>query len=320
MAKPVAGKPRPLRFGVAAHAVVDAPSWRALARRVEEQGYATLLLPDHTNPQLAPIPGLVAAAAATTTLRVGTQVICNDLRNPVITAKEVATLDMLSEGRADWGMGAGWLPSDYESSGVPFDPAPVRVERLRESVRLMKALFSGEQVDHEGRHYRVQGLTATPSPVQRPHPPLIIGAAQRRMLKLAGAEADIVSVSPSWDSRQIGPYPPKVSVEEGTDRQIGWIAEGAARAGRTLDDLELSLTIIPVIVTDDAAAGFANAATPNGLTVDEARRSPHILVGTVDQIAASILERRDRWGFSNWVIPVEAAGVFAPVVAKLAGR
>lgn len=319
MATSITGRTRPLRFGVAAHAVIDAPAWRSLAQRLEDQGYATLLLPDHTNPQVAPIPGLVAAAAATTTLRVGTQVLCNDLRNPVITAKEVATLDMLSEGRADWGMGAGWLPSDYESTGVAFDPAAVRVERLEESVRLMKALFSGQQVDHDGKHYSVKGLTATPSPVQRPHPPLIIGAAQRRMLRLAGAEADIVSISPSWDARQIGPYPPSISVEEGTDRQIGWIAEGAASAGRTLDDLELSLTIIPVIVTDDAEAGFANAATPNGLTADEARRAPHVLVGSVEQIAETIQHRRERWGLSNWVIPVEAAAAFAPVVARLAG-
>lgn len=310
---------RPLRFGVAAHAVLDAATWRNTARRLEDQGYATLLLPDHTNPQLAPIPGLVAAATATTTLRVGTQVLCNDFRNPVVTAKEVATLDLLSEGRADWGMGAGWLPSDYENAGIPLDPPAVRISRLRESVRLMKALFSGERVDHHGEHYRVEGLTATPLPVQRPHPPLIIGAAQKRMLRLAGAEADIVSVSPSWDARQIGPFPPKVSVEEGTDLQLGWIGEGAASAGRSLDDLELSLTIIPVIVTDDADAGFESAAPPNGLTVDEARRAPHILVGSVEQIAETILERRERWGFSNWVIPVEAAERFAPVAARLAG-
>jgi len=310
---------RAIRFGVAAHAVLDGGSWRTLARKVEDQGYGTLLLPDHTNPQLAPVPGLVAAAAATTTLRVGTQVLCNDLRNPVIAAKEIATLDLLSEGRADWGMGAGWLPSDYEGSGVRFDPPGVRISRLKESIGVMKALFAGEPVDHDGEHYSVHGVSGTPKPVQRPHPPLLIGAAQRRMLRYAGTVADIVSISPAWESRQIGPYPPSVTVEEGMDRQVGWISEGAASQGRSLDDLELSLVVIPASVTDDPDRVLDQAAVANGVTTDEARRSAHILVGSVEQIADTILERRDRWGLSNWVIPVEAADAFAPVVARISG-
>ncbi len=310
---------RPIRFGVAAHAASDAATWRALARRVEDQGFATLLLPDHANPQLAPVPGLVAAAAATTTLRVGTQVICNDLRNPVVTAKEIATLDLLSEGRCDWGMGAGWLPSDYEATGVPFDPPAVRLARLKESVRVIRALFTGDPVDHDGTHYRVHGVKGSPRPVQRPHPPLLIGGSRHHLLSFAGAEADIVSISPSWDARKIGPHEPSITVEEGMDRQIDSIRTGAGRAGRTIDDVELSLTAMPVLVTDDLDEGYAQAAAAHRLTVDEARRAPYVLVGSVEQIAETIQERRERWGLTNWVVPVARAGEMAPVVERLAG-
>jgi probable F420-dependent oxidoreductase len=308
---------RPIRFGVAAHAVLDADEWRRLAQRVEHLGYATLLLPDHTNPQLAPIPALVAAAAATTTLRVGTQVLCNDLRNPVIAAKEVATLDLLSGGRADWGMGAGWLPADYDGSGIPFDPPGVRVRRLREAVELMRALFDGHPVEHRGEFYRSTGVSGTPRPVQRPHPPLLIGGAQERLLRWAGSVADIVSIGPSWQSRQIGPYPPSVGIEEGMDQQVRWVAEGAASAGRALSDLELSVTVMPVVFTDDPGEGFARAGAPHGISAADAERAPYILVGSVEEMAEAIRARHERWGVANWVVPAEVADAFAPVVQRV---
>ncbi len=310
---------RKIRFGVAAHAVDDAPAWRDLARRTEGQGYATLLLPDHANPQLAPVAGLVAAAAATTTLRVGTQVLCNDLRNPVVTAKEIASLDVLSEGRADWGMGAGWLPSDYEATGVPFDAPGVRLARLKESVHVIRRLFSGEPVDHDGEHYQVHGVSGSPRPVQQPHPPLLLGGSRNRLLRFAGAEADIVSISPSWDARQIGPYPPSITVEEGMTRQLASIRDGAEGAGRTLDDVELSLVAMPIVVTDDLEDGYRKAAAAHRIDVDEARRAPYVLVGPVERIVETIQARRDRWGLTNWVVPVGVADAMAPVVERLSG-
>ena len=310
---------RPIRFGVAAHAVDGADTWRALARRVESQGYATLLLPDHTNPQLSPIPALVAAAAVTTTLRVGTQVLCNDLRNPTMTAKEVATLDVLTGGRADWGMGAGWLPSDYEATGIAFDPPGVRVRRLQESVMLIKALFSGDEVSHRGEFYRVDGLRATPAPVQAPHPPLLIGAAQRRLLTWAGKVADIVSVAPSWESRRIGDIPASVSIVEGMDRQIGWVRAGAESVGRRFEDIELSVTAMPVTVTPGAATmeDFGRAGAPHGISPQDSVDAPYLLVGSVDQIAETVRQRHQRWCVSNWVVPVEVADAFAPVVERV---
>ena len=157
---------RRFRFGVAAHAVASAQRWRALARQTEDLGYATLLLPDHANPQLAPIPGLLAAALCTTTLRVGTQVLDNDNRNPVIAAKEVASIDLLTDGRFDWGMGAGWLTSDYEATGIAFEPPKVRLERLMEAVTVMRSLFAGGPVDFDGEHYTVRGAVGDPRPVR----------------------------------------------------------------------------------------------------------------------------------------------------------
>lgn len=311
--------PRRIRFAVAAHAVTDGPAWMATARRTEELGYDTLLLPDHTNPQLAPLVGLLAAALATTTLRVGTQVLCNDLRNPVIAAKEVASVDLLSGGRFDWGMGAGWLPSDYHNSGVRLDPPGVRVDRLIESVGLMRSLLAGEAVDHAGTYYEARDLVGSPLPVQRPHPPLLIGGARQRLLRFGGAEADIVSIAPSWDSRQVGPYPPMMTVDEAVDNQIRWAREGAESAGRDFGEVELSVTVMPATVTDDAASVFESAGAMHGLTTAQARRAPFILAGTVAEICETVLERRERWGLSYWVVPVESLEAMAPVVASLSG-
>lgn len=308
---------RPLRFGVAAHGAPSAERWRALARQVEDLGYATLLLPDHTNPQFAPIAGLTAAAAATTSLRVGTAVLSNDFRNPVLAAKEVATLDVLSDGRVDWGMGAGWLTSDYDATGIAFEEPSARVDRLIESVTVMRALFGGDPVDHVGAHYRIRNVSGTPAPLQRPHPPLLVGASRRRLLTFAGSEADIVHISPSWSSRRIGGYEPTIDVESSMDRQVGWIR---AAAGDRFDRVELALTAMPVEVTEERAAAFERIAPHVGLTPEQALVSPHLLVGTVDEICATLLERRNRWGLSYWIIPAGRHEAFAPVVARLAGR
>ena len=307
---------RRFRFGVAAHAVASAQRWRDLARQTEDLGYATLLLPDHANPQLAPIPGLLAAALCTTTLRVGTQVLDNDNRNPVIAAKEVASIDLLTDGRFDWGMGAGWLTSDYEATGIAFEPPKVRLERLMEAVTVMRGLFAGGPVDFDGEHYTVRGALGDPRPVQSPHPPLLLGGSRRRLLSYAGREADIVSISPSWESRRILGADPTIGVEESMERQIGWIREAA---GTRFGEIELSLTVMPVEVTETPGAAFERIAPNLGLTPEQARVSPHLLVGSVSEICDALLARRERWGLSNIVVPVGALARFAPVVARLAG-
>ena len=177
---------RRFRFGVTAHQAGSGAEWKALSRKVEDLGFSTLFVCDHLGDQLAPVPALAAAAEATTDLRVGVLVACNDFRHPVIQAKEVATLDVLSGGRAEWGVGAGWLAPEYEAAGLAFDPGPVRVDRMQEAVAVMKALLGDGVVTHEGRHYRVTNLDGRPKPVQRPHPPLLIGGARKRVLRFAG--------------------------------------------------------------------------------------------------------------------------------------
>jgi probable F420-dependent oxidoreductase len=307
---------RPFRFAANPHGAPTAAAWRDLARRVEDLGYSALYLPDHVNPQLAPTAGLVAAAAATTTVRLGVQVLNNDLRHPVVAAKEVASLDVLSDGRAEWGMGAGWHPTDYDARGETMDPGSVRVERLAEAIGLMRGLFAGGEVDHAGAHYRVRLAAGTPAPVQRPHPPLLVGAAHERMLRLAGREADVVSISPAWDSRTFGGRPPSIDVEASLARQVGWVREAA---GDRADAIELSVTAFPVRITDRPEDVAAEVGPHVGLDGDQALASPHVLLGTVDGLCEELLARRERLGITHVVVPPGAIDAFAPVVARLAG-
>jgi probable F420-dependent oxidoreductase len=188
-------KVRTFRFGVQEHRAPSAKAWKEKAREVESLGYATLYLPDHFTDQVGPIAALMAAADATTTLRVGSLVFDNDYRHPVVLAKEAATLDLLSEGRLDLGLGAGWMASDYEQAGIPFDSAGTRISRMEEALTIIKGLFTGEPFTFAGEHYRLTSMEGSPRPVQRPHPPILLGGGGRRMLRIAAREADIVNVN-----------------------------------------------------------------------------------------------------------------------------
>lgn len=310
------GHPRPFRFGVNPHGAADAAAWRSVAREAEDLGYSVLLVPDHLNPQLGPFSALAFAAAATTTLRLGTQVICNEFRHPAVTHKELATLDLLSEGRLEWGMGAGWLPSDFDAIGGQAPPAD-RLDRLIESVSIMKALFTGEAVDHDDDQYRVVvPRGGDPRPVQRPHPPLIVGGSQQRLLTFAGAEADIVSISPGLAARAFGDFPPSMSVEDNTTRQVGWVRDGA---GERFDQIELSVVAMPAQVTDDPDAAAERVGPNLGISPAEARRSVHVLLGSVEEICDTLVARRERWGISNVIVPWQFARGFAPIVERLTG-
>lgn len=186
----------PFRFGIRAIGPRSGEAWIAQARRAEELGYSALLMPDHVIDQLSPVPALAAAAAATTRLRIGVHVFDNDYRNPVLLARDAATLDVLSGGRLELGIGAGWMASDYRQLGIPYDEPRVRIDRMVEAIAIIKSLFAGEQVDHEGVHYRIHGARIGTPPVQRPHPPLVIGGGGPRMMRIAAREADIVSFIP----------------------------------------------------------------------------------------------------------------------------
>jgi probable F420-dependent oxidoreductase len=307
---------RTFRFGVTSEFVANRDEWRAFARKVESIGCTNLLVSDHFGEQLACIPALAAALDATTTLRVGALVACNDYRHPVMHAKELASLDVLSNGRVDWGIGAGWLAAEYERAGIAFDSPGMRVDRLQEAVAVMKGCFGDEPVTFDGAHYRVRELNGTPKPVQRPHPPLLIAGAGKRMLSFAAREAEMIGIAPSISARRVNDHPPRQSVEAALDEQVGWIR---AAAGDRRDAIELNLVAFPVAVTEDAAAAAAKIGPAVGLATDQVLASPHIWIGTCDEIAASLEAWRAQWGISYWAVPANALDRVRPVIEALAG-
>jgi probable F420-dependent oxidoreductase len=308
---------RRFRFGAQISFAGTGDEWAAKARRVEGLGYSTLCMPDHFDDQLAPIPALVAAAAATSTLRVGTLVLDNDYRHPLLTAKEAATVDVVSGGRFELGMGAGWLRSDYEQSGIACDTPGVRIDRLAEGVAVVKGLLAGGKFTFSGRHYTVSNHPGTPLPVQRPHPPLLIGGGGRRILSLAGREADIVSVNFDLSSGSIGTQVGATATARATAEKVGWVREAA---GDRFDDVELSYTAYLTMVTDDREAVAAGLGVGFGLDAGEVLAMPNFAVGTVVEIADELERRRDELGFSYVVVGGECYEAMAPVVARLAGR
>jgi probable F420-dependent oxidoreductase len=309
---------RPFRFGVNARTAGSAPEWADKARKVERLGYSVLLLPDHLSELLAPFPALAAAAAATTRLRVGTGVLNNDLRHPVLTAREAATLDVLSDGRLELGIGAGHMQSEYTQAGLAFDTGATRVERLAEAVVVVKQLLEGGAVTFAGRHYRVTAHTLHPRPIQRPRPPLFIGGNAPRLLAVAAREADIVGLTGITFRR--GGAEPDVSDFRATavDERVRLLREVA---DTRFERLELNTLVQRVIVTDDrrTAAQELTARWPQ-LTADDLLASPYVLLGTVEEIIDDLRARRDRWGISYVMTHEPFMDALAPVVARLAGR
>jgi probable F420-dependent oxidoreductase len=308
--------PRPFRFGVQEHRAPDAKAWREKARLVETLGYTTLYLPDHFGDQLSPIAALMSAADATTTLRVGSLVFDNDYRHPVVLAKEAATLDLLSEGRLDFGLGAGWQVSDYEQTGIPLDPPGIRIERMAEALQIIKSFFAGGSVSFTGKHYSVDRVEAAPVPVQKPHPPVVLGGGGKRMLHLAGREADIVSVNFNLSEGRINRHLVRTGLAEATDEKVAWIKEAA---GDRFAKLELSVTVFVANVTDDRDTVAGALAAGLRSEPDEILQTPHFLIGTVEQIIENLQARRERFGISYVVVPDEAAMSLAPVVERLTG-
>ena len=308
--------PRPFRFGVQEHRAPNAQAWREKARLVETLGYTTLYLPDHFGDQLSPIAALMSAADATTTLRIGSLVFDNDYRHPVGIAKEAATLDLLSEGRLDFGLGAGWQVSDYEQTGIPLDTPGVRIERMAEALQIIKSFFAGGSVSFVGKHYKVDGVEAAPMPVQRPHPPIVLGGGGKRMLRLAGREADIVSVNFNLSEGRVNRNLVRTGLAGATDEKVAWIKEAAAER---FAEIELSVTVFVANVTDDRDTVAGALAAGLRSEPGEILQTPHFLIGTVEQIIEDLQARRERFGISYVVVPDEAAVSLAPVVERLTG-
>lgn len=309
---------KPFRFGVNVGPSRSRAEWTEKARRLEGLGYDTLTVPDHLADFFAPMPALVSAAEATTTLRVGTNVLNNDFRHPVLVAREAATVDLLTEGRLQLGLGAGHMRSEYDQAGLSFETGGTRVERLAEAVTVIRALLDREQVTFAGRYYRVTGHTIHPLPVQQPHPPIVISGNGRRLLTLAAREADIVGLSGITFRR--GGTAPDVSgwKVSGVDERVQLVREVS---GDRWVGLELNVLVQRVLVMDDRRRAAEELARRwSQLSPDEILESPYVLIGTADQIIEDLQARRERWGISYLTIFEPYARAFAPVVAQLAGR
>jgi len=315
---------RRFRFGIQVRGAATAPAWLAKARATESLGYASLMLPDHFHEQLGPIAALTAAAMVTRSLQLGVLVFANDFRHPVVLAKELATLDMVSGGRVCVGLGAGWARSDYDPAGIACDPAGTRIERLAESLTVLKGLFADGPLTFQGRHYRISQLEGLPKPEQRPHPPFLVGGGGRRLLSLAAREADIVGINSAITGGVAAPGWAPDRTAEATEQKIEWIREAA---GSRFDDLELSVMCMLIVITDDRDRAAAEQAARFGVAAADLLESPYALFGTVEQIADTLQRRRDRFGISYIMHPPEVTShpaasleAFAPVVARLAGR
>lgn len=310
---------RRFRFGAQLHQPLPGSTWAESARHLEDLGYSTLFLPDHFGDQLAPIAAMTAAAAATERLNVGALVFDNDYRHPVVLAKEMATIDLLFEGRCEVGLGAGWMRTDYETSGIPMDRPGVRVDRLIEGATVVSALWSGEQVDHRGEHYTVTDMVGLPTPHTPGGPPLLVAGGSPRMLRFAGQVADIVGVNPSIHSGEVDADAARDGLADRMDAKIGWVREGA---GDRFAELEINAWVPVVAITEDAQSVAELLAPSFGLDGEDPATlldSPMVMAGTVPELVDRLHARRDRWGFSYHVVQNESAIELAPLVAELSG-
>ena len=305
----------PFRFGVTAPTPSGGTDWAERARRVEQLGYSMLVVPDHFRDHLAPVPALVAAALATTRLRVGSLVFSNDFRHPAVLAKEAATIDVLSGGRFELGLGGGWLRAEYDQTGIPFDAPGTRIERLEEAVTIIKGLLAGERVTFAGRHYTIADLEGRPTPVQRPHPPIAIGGGGRRTLTLAAREASIVGLVPR--ARRDGSGLDLSDLSDAATREkLEWVR---AAAGARFDSLEINALIQAVVVADQRMTAADQLASRFKVAREVVLETVYVAVGTIEEICETLRQRRERHGISYLTVFERDMEAFAPVVARLAG-
>ncbi|WP_067677197.1 TIGR03621 family F420-dependent LLM class oxidoreductase [Nocardia miyunensis] len=318
---------RPFRFAVQATKATSAAQWRDTATRIEDAGYSTLFLADHYlgkgpaaqaakwPPQhLAPIAAMAVAAAVTGSLRVGCRVFCADYHVPGVLMKEAATLDLLSDGRLEFGIGGGWSEYEYRAMGVPFGPGPQRISKLEEVVALFKAHCAGAPLDLDGEYVTARDYAGLPLPVQKPHPPIMIGGGRKRVLSLAGREADIVSINnvPFDPVDAAGRTPRQEAV-----RRLGFVRDGA---GDRFARLDIESSPFFTAVTDDPAAALDRIASLLRIPAGGLGDHPNVLVGTVEQIVDLLLERREIFGANYISVQQGEFEAFAPVVAALHGK
>jgi probable F420-dependent oxidoreductase len=311
--------PRHFRFAAQLSRAPDATaaSWAEQARKAEGLGYSAILMPDHFDDQLAPMPALSAVAAATERIRIGALVFDNDYRHPLVLAKEAATLDFLSEGRLELGLGAGWMKTDYEQSGISYDAPGVRIDRFEEGVAIVKGLLETDgPFSFSGKHYKVTEHTSTPRPVQRPRPPIIIGGGGKRILTFAARQAEIVGINVNLRTGAVGPEAAADATPDATRRKIGWVKQAA---GKRFDDIELNTLVGFVVITDQPQSVLEPMASTFGIDPTDAPHVPLALIGTVSGIEEELRWRREEYGFSYFAVQADAWEALGPVVSKLAG-
>jgi probable F420-dependent oxidoreductase len=311
---------RPFRFAAEVHSTATRAEFVDAVREVEGLGYSSVMMSDHLVDQFAPISALSVAAAVTSTLRIGTFVFNNDLRHPVVLAQELATLDRLSDGRLEIGMGAGWNVPEYEAAGIPYDPGATRIDRLAEAVTIMKGLFGDGPIDFEGRFYRVKGFTDFPRPIQRPHPPFLVGGGSPKLLRFAAQNADIVGIAPRV--LPDGSADVMGCTLAGSEKKIAIIREAA---GPRIDQLEInSYPSFSAKVTDDARPAAREVAdrlrSRYGVELSEQDilESPHVFIGSVASLVEKFQKLRERLGI-NHILVGDDYRDFAPVVERLSG-
>lgn len=309
--------PRRFRFGLKFRTARDGASLALLARRAEAIGYSTLVVSDHpTHPQLAPLVSATAIAGATTRLRIGSSVLANDFRHPVVLAKEIATLDVVSGGRVELGLGTGWKQAEYEEMGLVFDAAGRRIDRLAEAIAILRGFWSGERFDFAGAHYSIRSVEGFPRPVQA-RIPLLLGGGGRKLLSLAARVADVVGINPAARSGAHDAATDLDSRADVTDEKLRWIEEAA---GARFPDLELSMQVYADCVTASRAEGDRVLAARYAFELAEARLVPYAWVGSVDEICEGLERKRERWGVSYWIVPEHAMESMGEVVVRMNGR
>ena len=309
----------PFRFGVQFSKSASGDDYRNSVRRIEDLGYSTVFCPDHFDDQWAPTVALTVAAEATTDLRVATLVYDVDYRHPVVLAKEIATLDLVSNGRVEFGIGAGWMSADYDTAGIPFDKAGIRIDRMVEAIDVVRGLWSGQPLNFQGDHYVVRDMTGAPSPCQPGGPPIIVGGGGKRVLTEAARRADIVGLNASLHAGSVGPETALSALGERFLERRNWVEEAA---GERFSQLELQMNTFMTAVTATTAEAdemIEGMAPMFGLSPDQARTIPMVLAGTVNDVCEQLHHHRELYGTSYWVIHEGEVDAMAPVVAKMSG-
>jgi probable F420-dependent oxidoreductase len=306
----------PFRFGVEMMEPFAGTSWADSARELERLGYSTLFAPDHFDEGLGPVAAMASAAVAAERLTVATAVLAADFRHPAVLARELAAIDILSEGRLEVGLGAGYQVNDYRASGIPMDPPKVRVDRLIEYVTVLRGLFAEGPFTYDGEHFQIDTLDGTPHPFTPGGPPIFIAGGGPRMLRFAAREADIVGVNPSLPHSDQRTEARRDGLAARIDEKFALIREAA---GDRFDDLEFHCWLQAVEITDDPEAAAARIGERLGLSPAEILETPFVLLGTVKEIAATLEERRRRWGYTYYTVQQPEAQAFAPVLTALHG-